>query len=179
MTTNLRRVGLIIVLTIVVASGPLAFLDYFLPHHAVLRIVGNEIKRVGNDGSSTKGEPPSRTRDVYYVYAEEIESKKPRVFRNEDTGWGFPWYFKFNSADLQATAQSIAGERGTAIFTYYGWRLQILSVMPNLTKITRAEPGASTILWFNIAFFTVLISGIAWLVLRIRGLWNRRRSKPE
>jgi len=44
----------------------------------------------------------------FYVFAEDVETKKPRVFRNEDTGWGFPFYFKFNSADLQAVAQSIA-----------------------------------------------------------------------
>lgn len=178
MSVNLRRIVLIAAVIVVVAAGPLAFLDYFLPHHAVLRIVGSEIKRVGQDGTPSKDQrPTSPTRDVYYVYAEEIDSKKPRVFRNEDTGWGFPWYFKFDSADVQATAQSIAGERGTAIFTYYGWRIQLITLMPNVVKIVRAAPDASTFPWFNILFFTVLIGGIAWLAFRIRGLWSRWASK--
>ncbi len=174
MIKNPWRLFFIAVAVVVVASGPLALLDYFLPHHAVLRIVGTEIKRVGVDQPASKGKPQGQTRDVYYVYAEDIETQKPRVFRNEDTGWGFPWYFKFDSADVQATAQSIAGERGTALFTYYGWRIQIFSLMPNVVDITRAKPGTSVFPWFNVAFFTVLIGGIAWLVWWIRGLRRKR-----
>jgi hypothetical protein len=170
MVTNFRRVVLITIAIVVVAAGPLALLDYFLPHHAVLRIVGTEIKRVGIDEAVSKDKAQARTRDVYYVYAEESDSQKPRVFRNEDTGWGFPWYFKFNSADVQATAQSIAGEHGTAVFTYYGWRIQIFSLMPNVVSITRAKPDASVFPWFNVIFFTVLIGGFAWLVWWIRGM---------
>jgi len=177
MTKNLRRNLLIAVLIVVVASGPLALLDYFLPHHAVLRIVGSEIKRVGLDEPAprnSKDKQQARTSDVYYVYAEDVETQKPRVFRNEDTGWGFPWYFKFNSADVQATAQSIAGEHGTAIFTYYGWRIQIFSWMPNVVSIVRAKPDASVFPWFNVIFFTTLAGGIAWLALWIRGFFRRR-----
>jgi hypothetical protein len=175
MITNLRRVFLVMVGVAAVAAGPIAFFDYVLPHHAVLRIVGTEIKRVGLEGASAKGV----TRDVYYIYAEDLESKKPRVFRNEDTGWGFPWYFKFNSADLQAIAHSIAGERGTAIFTYYGWRIQLFSSMPNVIKIARADPGTSVFPWFNVIFLTILLGGTGWLALWIRGLLRRRAPKPE
>lgn len=183
MIKNFRRAFIIAIAVVVVAAGPLALLDYFLPHHAVLRIVGTEIKRIGGDQPASKDKPEARTRDVYYVYAEDVETQKPRVFRNEDTGWGFPWYFKFDSADVQATAQSIAGEHGTAIFTYYGWRIQIFSLMPNVVKITRAKPDASVFPWFNVAFFAVLLGAIAWIVLRIRGLgrwWtNKRRGGGE
>ena len=178
MPKNLRRIALIVVFVAVIAAGPIAFLDYFLPHHAVLRVVGSEVKRFGTKGNTPNAQNPNApTHDVYYVYAEDLDSKAPRVFRNEDTGWGFPWYFKFNSADLQATAQSIAGERGTALFTYYGWRIQMLTLMPNVTKIVRAAPDASTFPWFNLVFFTVLIGGITWLFFRVRGLWNWLTSK--
>ncbi len=175
MIKNLRRTLLVTIAIAAVAAVPLAVLDYFLPHHAVLRIVGTEIKRVDNDRPAAKGKPQGGTRDVYYVYAEDPDSKKPRVFRNEDTGWGFPWYLKFDSADVQATAQSIAGERGTAIFSYYGWRIQLFSWMPNVIDITRADPGASVFPWFNVLFFTVLGGGLAWLAWWIRG-WRRRRA---
>jgi hypothetical protein len=177
MPSNLRRIIIIGAVILVVAAGPLAFLDYFLPHHAVVRIVGTEIKRVGTDSNTSKDPTQARTRDVFYVYTEEIKTKKPRVFRNEDTGWGFPWYFKFNSADIQAIAQSIAGEHGTAVITYYGWRIQIISLMPNVTNIERAESDASPIPWFNLIFFGILIAAIAWIAYKIRGYFNRREAK--
>lgn len=168
------RAAFIAVISVLVAASSLAFFDYVLPHHSVLRIVGTEIKRVGVDQPGSKGKPQAATRDVYYIYAESIETKQPRVFRNEDTGWGFPWYFKFDSADLQATAQSIAGERGTAIFTYYGWRIPLFTVMPNVVKIVRSDPDAWAFPWFNLVFFTVLVGGLAWLAWWIRGLRRPR-----
>lgn len=177
MPSNLRRIIIIGAVLLVVAAGPLAFLDYFLPHHAVVRIVGTEIKRVGSDINTSKTSAQSGTRDVFYIYTEDTKTKKPRVFRNEDTGWGFPWYFKFNSADLQAIAQSIAGEHGTAVITYYGWRIQIISLMPNVTNIERAAPDASPIPWFNLIFFAILIAAIAWIAYKVRGYFNRWGAK--
>jgi hypothetical protein len=170
MAINLRRIWVPITIALVVAAGPIAFLDYFLPHHSVLRVVGTDIKRTASATTPT-GSPY----DVRYIYTEDIESKKPRVFRNEDTGWGFPWYMKFNSSDVQAAARSIANEGGTAAITYYGWRIQIFSLYPNVVKIKRAEPDAWIIPWFNIAFFTVVIGGGLWLTFWVRGIWHRRR----
>jgi hypothetical protein len=177
MPSQLRRILLIGGLILVVAAGPLAFFDYVLPHHAVVRVVGTEIKRVDTGKGPVKGEPTGQTKDVFYIYTEDADSKKPHVFRNEDTGWGFPWYFKFNSADVQATAQSIAGEHGTAVVTYYGWRIPLFSLMPNAIKIVRAAPDAWPIPWFNIIFFTVLIGGIAWIAYQVRNFWARRQAK--
>jgi hypothetical protein len=152
-------------IALLAAAGPVAFRDYFLPHHDILRIVGTEVRRPPAYSKSAS-EQAGTTRDIFYIFAEEVETKKPRVFRNEDTGWGFPLYFKFNSADLQATALSIAGERGTALFTYYGWRIQIFSVLPNVLSISRAAADAKLPLpWFNLGFAAVAIGGISWLAL--------------
>lgn len=171
MAPKLRRILFGTVIALLAAAGPVAFLVYFLPHHGVLRIVGSETRRPLGSGKSDKA-----THDVFYIYAEDLETKKPRVFRNEDTGLGFPWYFKFNSADLQAVAQSIAGERGTALFTYYGWRIQIFSSTPNVTNIKRAAPDEELpIPWFNLGFAAVVIGGTAWLGFWIRGVRKRRR----
>ena len=175
MAVNLRRTGSAIAIALVLAAGPIAFLDYFLPHHVVLRVIGTEVKRIGGDSGQRT---PSQF-DVRYIYAEDIETKKPHVFRNEDTGFGFPWYFKFNSSDVQAAAQSISHERGTAAITYYGWRFQIFSIYPNVVKLVRAEPGTWIIPWFNIVFFTVVIGGSVWLTLWIRGILSRRRLARE
>ena len=170
MAINLRRIWVPVLIGLVVAAPPIAFLNYFLPHHAVLRVVGIQVKHVGTLPGG---------RDVYFINAEDIETKTPRVFHNEDTGWGFPWYFKFNSSDIQAAAQSIASEQGTAAITFYGWRIQIFSMYPNVLKIRRAAPGTVIIPWFNIAFFTVVFGGGLWLALWIRGSRNRRRLARE
>ncbi|HUI21912.1 MAG TPA: DUF1523 family protein [Methylocella sp.] len=170
MSPKLRRILIGTLIALLVVAGPVAFLDYFLPHHAILRIVGAETRRpVG----SSKSNPA--THDVFYIFAEELNTQKPRVFQNEDTGWGFPWYFKFNSADLQAVAQSIAGERGTALFTYYGWRIRLFSVVPNVTNIKRAGPDdALPFPWFNFAFTAAILGVIAWVAIWFRGFRHRR-----
>ena len=174
MAINLRRFWVPVAIALVVAAGPIAFLDYFLPHHTVLRVVGTDVKR-----TASATQPAGVPFDVRYIYAEDIETKKPHVFRNEDTGWGFPWYMKFNSSDVQAAARSIANEGGTAALTYYGWRIQVFSMYPNVVKIKRAEPGTWIIPWFNIFFFAIAIGGSVWLILWIRGMRNRRRLARE
>jgi len=175
MTAKLRRILILAAIALLVAAGPIAFLDYVLPHHGVYRVVGTEVKRVTKEGAPFTGQRTPGTLDVRYIYAEDIDSKKPHVFRNEDTGFGFPWYLKFNSADVQAAAQSIANERQTAAFTYYGWRIQLFSLFPNVIKVKRAEPGTWVIPWFNIVFFAVAIGGSLWFAWWIRGFLNRRR----
>jgi hypothetical protein len=171
MAPKLRRILFGTLIALLVAAGPVAFLNYFLPHHAILRIVGTDTRR---PLGSNKTNPAAH--DVFYINAEDVETQKPRVFRNEDTGWGFPFYFKFNSADVQTVAQSIAGERGTALFTYYGWRIQIFSVVPDVINIKRAAPDEEPPFpWFNFGFAAVVIGGIAWLALWFRGVRKRRR----
>jgi len=76
-------------------------------------------------------------------------------------------------------AQSIAGERGTALFTYYGWRIQIFSVVPNVTNIKRAAADEETPFpWFNLAFAVIILGGIAWLFcgFAVSGLGAARRA---
>lgn len=168
MAPRLPPIVLRIVIVALLAFPLIAFLDYVLPHHAVLRVVGTQVKHTVQ-GKSAQGS------DVYYIFAEDPQTKKPHVFRNEDTRWGFPWYLKFNSADIQAAAQSIADERETAMFTYYGWRFQIFSLFPNVTRIVRASPDAWAIPWFQLAFFAIVLGGGTWLFLMARR-WRARRS---
>ncbi len=171
MEPKLRRILFGAVIALLVYVGSVAFLVYFIPYHEVLRIVGTDTRRPISTSKSDK-----TTHDVFYVYAEDLETKNPRVFRNEDTRLGFPWYFKFNSPELQGIAQSIADERGTALFTYYGWRIKIFSMLPNVTNIERAAPDEKPpIPWLNLGFAAAVIGGTALLGFWIRGVWKRRR----
>jgi Protein of unknown function (DUF1523) len=170
MTPKLRRNLFGTVIALLVAAGPAAFLYYFLPRHDVVRIIGTDTRRpIGSSKADIT------THMEFFINAEDVETQRPRVFHNEDTRWGFPWYFKFNSAELQAVAQSIANERGTALITYYGLRIKILSMLPNITNIKRAAPDeAPPIPWLNLVFAAGVIGGSVWFALWIRRLRNRR-----
>lgn len=52
------------------------------------------------------------------------------VYRNEDTRFGFPFYFKFNSADISALAQSLVNQQVEV--QYYGWRINLFNMFPNV-----------------------------------------------
>lgn len=52
------------------------------------------------------------------------------VYRNEDTRFGFPFYFKFDSADISALAQSLVNQQVEV--KYYGWRINLFNMFPNV-----------------------------------------------
>ncbi|MCX7126811.1 MULTISPECIES: DUF1523 family protein [Aeromonas] len=129
------------------------WLDFYLPEHTIATITGVEVKRTDKDGPiSQKNPADGPTSDVYYIYTER-PGEKIRVFRNEDTEWGWPPYFKFNAADVQAKAKSMEFEKRLAIITSYGWRVNMFSLFPNVTKIESTEPDASTWSFFRWFWF--------------------------
>lgn len=131
------------------------WLDYYLPEHTIATITGVEVKRTDKDGPiSQKNPADGPTTDVYYIYTER-PGENIRVFRNEDTEWGWPFYFKFNAADVQAKAKSMEFEKRLAIITSYGWRINMLSMFPNVTKIESTEPDASTWSFFRWFWFGI------------------------
>ncbi|WP_020186632.1 DUF1523 family protein [Methylopila sp. 73B] len=160
---NRTRVIVAVVALLAVLPGA-AFLHFYLPRHDVVRIIGVENRRVDMTGKPLQGgDRPSQGRDVYYIFAEDVETKVPHVYRNEDTGWGFPFYLKFDSADEQAVAASIASEKGIAVVTKYGWRLNLLSWFPNAVNIRRSDPNPTIIPWFNIIFFAAFGALAIWI----------------
>lgn len=126
------------------------WLDYYLPSRELVKIVGTEVKRVDKDGTvASKNTTSNNLKDVYYIsanrnWADATGQIKERVFRNEDTGWGFPFYFKFNSADIHARANAFEQKQELVIVTYYGWRLNMFSMFPNIITIDQATPETST-----------------------------------
>jgi len=161
-------VGLIIVLV----GG---FLHYNLPSRDIVQVVGTEVKRmdVGRTpwfwGKTDVGTQEHLTRDVRFINA-VWPNGKPMVYRNEDTGWSFPPYLKFDSSNLAAKAQGLAKQDGEVwvAVSHYGWRIEILTMFPNAYKVKRVSgPDALLIPWFNIVFlslFAFIIINI-WLTL--------------
>lgn len=111
---------------LVAAAG----LHYAIPRVSTAQIVGVEVKRVDAE---------TGTRDVYLIQAQDPETQRVRVFRNEDA----LLYLKLSSADLQAraTALSRGEELRTAAIRHYGWRIPVLSVFPNALSLKEVEPG--------------------------------------
>jgi Protein of unknown function (DUF1523) len=155
-----------------------AFFHYWLPQHDTVRIVDIDVARMDTGGVDTQGNP--LTRDVRFIYAvfpdgDQIE------YRNEDTDWGFPFYFKFDSARLAnraANLKSTEANPSWVIVRHYGWRIPWLSMFPNALAIWPvAGPEATVFPWFNVIFLTVLILGFL-ILRRIVIIWRRRNVDP-
>lgn len=146
------------------------FLHYNLPRTDVVQFTGTDVKRMDRKDPNTG----SSTRDVRYLNA-ITRTGKIRVFRNEDTGWGWPPYFKFDSADLSAEVQSLVQnpDKPWARVRYYGWRIKMISVFPNAISVKVVDKNYTHIPWFNIIFVTLLVIGLIFAIRFFRALIGR------
>jgi len=150
-------------------------LNYYLPGRDIVQIVGTEVKRIDVETGAPFwdradiGTVEGATRDVRFINAQG-KNGRTRVYRNEDTGWGFPPYFKFDSGDVTALAQSLAKRDDDWVAVrHYGWRIKLFSIFPNATSIKRVSgPDALLIPWFNIVFIGLLLGLWFWIWRTIR-----------
>lgn len=155
------------------------WLDYYLPSRELGIITGTEVKRMDSKGVVNKDTiADGSTRDVYFIsvnraWQDPNEKLKVHVFRNEDTGW-FPFYFKFNSADVQAFAQAMQQKERLAVITYYGWRFNFFSMFPNIVNIKEATPETST---YSIRRYLGI--GTWAICVVILAIFTRRLTKRE
>ena len=148
--------------------------NYAMPSYDETYVTGMEVRRMDKDGVISKANPADgEVRDVYFLFTES-EPNKVMVYRNEDTGWGLPPYFKFGSADIQAKAQAYANEKQRVQIKYYGWRINwmnefrnIVSIKPLLEGETVAKPIVSYVLYGVIVLLFFLS------VQRIRGIFRK------
>jgi hypothetical protein len=184
MLTWIRR-GIWVVLLTALA----ALLHYTLPDRDIVYIT-NTYNRLVTPGANSifwaspdlgSDEVAGRVqRDVLFIEAARPNGSV-RVYRNEDTGWIWPPYFKFDSSNLQAEARNLisASESPNWVAVrHYGWRIPFLSIFPNAVSITPVEgPVVRLIPWFNIVFLTCLFA-LFWAV-RVRWLrFRNRRIRP-
>lgn len=171
-----RRFGL--ALAVLFAIFMVLLLSYYLPSTKKVQVTGTEVKRV--DAKTKEG--TERTRDVRFVVTKEVDGGKTLVFRNEDTGWGWPPYLKFNSGDIMGEAVNFheSDEKETVLVTYYGWRLTFLDLYPNVLSLRAVPADYTHVPVFNIVVITLLIALTVFVVLRVRKLskrWSQRRAE--
>lgn len=142
--------GILLLLAVV------SFFHYTLPGRDIVRITGTEVT-LSQKGLSNPSAGIQDSLDLRFINAVNSNDNS-RVYRNEDTGWGWPPYFKFDSADIAAQAQAYAKEDELWVaVTHYGWRNQIFSMFPNVVSMKPVDgPDVQLIPWFNIIFFIVL-----------------------
>lgn len=145
--------------------GLAAAIVFYLPATAVVLVTG------------TASEPTaSPSAPGPHVIARAPETGRVLVFRNDDTRWGWPPYFKFDSGTIASQAVNFArSEPGqTVLATYYGWRVPALDLYPNLVGLRAVPPGYRHVPVFNLLVASLLAGGIGWLAWRIRR--RRRRA---
>ena len=101
-----------------------------------------------------------QTRDVYFINTQNDDGKI-MVYRNEDTRWSFPFYFKFGSANLQAQAQAFGNENKLVQIKYYGWRMTMFDEYRNAVSVKEISgditPSHPILSWVFYAFLLVTL----------------------
>ncbi|SEL52170.1 Protein of unknown function [Roseivivax marinus] len=160
----------------------LAFLHYTLPQNDVVRITDTYERRqdfgginrffwTRADGSTAA----TQNRDVFFIQSRR-DGGAVRVYRNEDTGWGWPPYFKFDSSNVQAVASdlsSTAADPTWVAVSHYGWRLEFLSIYPNALSV-RAVEGPDVRIWPWRAIITLIVLAAIFWAIWVR--WRRFRQ---
>jgi len=116
----------------------------------------------------------TQKRDTYLLGLIQTENTRPMVYRNEDTGWGWPPYFKLDSSNLQtdvADLKSTSSEPQWAVLTHYGWRNELLSMRPI------EDPTQRLIPWFN-AVILIILAGLMLGFYRLTQWFRREKIDP-
>jgi hypothetical protein len=156
-----------------------AFLHYTLPQRDIVRITGTEIIRQDFSGlnrifyaQGDSGNATVDSRDLRLINTVQ-RSGAVMVYRNEDTGFGWPPYFKLNSADLHAEASNLVSNAETpqwVAVTHYGWRSRLLTTYPNAISIRPVDgPDVTLIPWLSI----IILLGLALVGFMAWRIWER------
>lgn len=160
------------------------FLDYALPSKQTVRVT-NTYNRLTDIGANRffYASPDTGTvqnaagqRDVRFIDTVRPNGK-PYVYRNEDTGWIWPPYFKYDSSNLHAQATDLRSTSASPEWvsvTSYGWRMAWLSVYPNAISMKRvAGPDDRPFNW-PAQIILLLIGALLLLLWR---MWNQFRER--
>ena len=180
-TTKKLKIGFGVLLIVIL----FLFFHYNLPRTSVVQISGTDTKRVDKaveveivmGGKDIAENTTTQTEDVRFINSVSRKGK-PMVFRNEDTGWGWPPYFKFNSADITAEAQAFETDQSKpwVLVKYYGWRFTMFSMFPNVLDLKKVNKDYTHIPVFNIVFFILLVTLVLIVRSKLRTFFTKRRK---
>jgi len=172
------------VLSLLLLISVFGVLHYNLPQRDIVRITGTEVLRKDFSGwtrmfyaNADTGDADSFNRDLRLINSVGVNGKV-NVYRNEDTGFAWPPYFKLDSSNLQAEAEDAISNRDNPkwfVLRHYGWRNTFLSIYPNAVSIKPTSgPDKILIPWFNIIFLITLVAILWGGYVRVRGFWRRK-----
>ena len=169
----LTRIAVASVLLLLSCYG--LFLSYYLPKTIRVRATG--IQTV----ETTIRETDGSSKNFHQEFPEfiEIGSTTPRRFRNEPTGYGWPFYFKLDDNSLAKDVQDAAFDRSEQIYRlrYYGWNLPLDLMRPNAVSLTAIPADASDFPYFNSG--VALLHLIALIAVVFRGRKTKKNKIPE
>ena len=159
------------------------FFHYTLPQRDIVRITGTEVVREDFTSlnrwffsNNENGTTASGSRDIRFINAVRANGDVI-VYRNEDTGFGWPPYFKLDTADLQARATSLVSPEAApqwVAISHYGWRMHFPTAYPNAVGLRPvAGPDVTFFPWFNIVILLIL-AGLVFLAWR---MWERFKDR--
>jgi hypothetical protein len=174
-----------------------AFVHYTLPQQDIARVVGVENRRIdfGENsifwaGPDTGQLATTQNRDVRFINAVRKKTyllglvrgaDEVMVYRNEDTGVGWPPYFKLDSSNLQTDAEDAKSTREDPrwyVITHYGWRNEWFSIFPNAVGIRPIDdPNKFLIPWINI-FLLIVMAGLSLGIFRMLQWFKRSKIDP-
>ena len=152
----------------------LSIFHYTLPQTDIVRVTDTYEKRVDLGENSmfwSQADVGSDTtmvnRDVFFIQTRRAGGDV-MVYRNEDTGWGWPPYFKFDTSNLQAEAadgKSSANAPEFYAIKHYGWRNEFFTIFPNAIGIRAVDgPDASKGIPFVNIFIIGLFAAVSWAI---------------
>ena len=158
------------------------FFHYTLPQRDLVRIVNTYEERqdLGDWTRIFWSNPDDQSVNLVNRDVQFIQAVKPNgdvmVYRNEDTGWGWPPYFKLDTANLYTEANdaiSTKAEPEWYVVKHYGWRNVYWSIFPNAISIKQVEGPDASKGWpiLNIIIITLFLA----LVYAIWVRWRRFR----
>ena len=173
-----------VVLGVLLGVTVFLFLDYALPSKNTVRITNtyNRLTEIGSNAIFYAAEDTGTVqnsagqRDVRF-----IETVRPGgkvlVYRNEDTGWIWPPYFKYDSSNLQAEASNLQSSKQDPRWvsvTAYGWRVPFLSIYPNAISMRPVAGADVQPLNWPALIILVLLGVFLGLIWR---MWNQFRER--
>jgi len=177
------RIVLILILAV--------FLHYVLPQRDIVKVTG--VEQISSFQTNwplffAQADQGTAVQDTFslrliqtvrkrtWLFGMIDRGEQTMVYRNQDTGWIWPPFFKFDSSDLQAEAARLAQAQppGWAVMTHYGWRVIFITVFPNAISLRPIEsPDVVLIPWVNI----IILSLLAFAIFMVRRMWLQFRER--